>query len=102
MTLLHNLLQTLHQDSQTVREQGAYFEELAILYFKNEPYYQELYDQVLTYGQFAREQNLKENDAGIDLAAKTRGTNEFHAIQFSEWKQESATLLNSFASLKFD
>lgn len=48
---LHSLLKTLHQDSKTVREQGTYFEELAILYFQNEPYYQELYDQVLTYGE---------------------------------------------------
>jgi len=86
MTALQNLLKTLRQNSQTNREQGTYFEDLAIQYFKNEPFYQNLYSQVLSYSNWADEQNLAgqkidRRDTGIDLVATTHGTNEFHAIQ---------------------
>jgi len=86
MTALQNLLKTLRQNAQTNREQGTYFEDLAIQYFKNEPFYQNLYSQVLSYSNWADEQNLAgqkidRRDTGIDLVATTHGTNEFHAIQ---------------------
>ncbi len=86
MTALQNLLKTLRQNAQTNREQGTYFEDLTIQYFKNEPFYQNLYSQVSTYSTWADEQNLvgqkiDRRDTGIDLVATTHGTNEFHAIQ---------------------
>lgn len=34
-----------------------------------------------TYADWAAEQKLDKRDCGIDLVAKTRGTNEYHAIQ---------------------
>jgi predicted helicase len=48
MTALQNLLKTLRQNSLSPREQGTYFEDLTIQYFKNEPFYQNLYSQVST------------------------------------------------------
>ncbi len=81
MTALQNLLKTLRQNAQTNREQGTYFEDLIVQYFKNEPFYQNLYDKVLTYSAWADEQDLDKRDAGIDLVATTHGTGEFHAIQ---------------------
>ncbi len=86
MTALQNLLKTLRQNSLSPREQGTYFEELAIKYFQNEPFYQQLFSSVQTYSNWADEQNLAgqkidRRDAGIDLVATTHGTNEFHAIQ---------------------
>ena len=81
MTALQNLLKTLRQNALSPREQGTYFEDLAIQYFKNEPFYQNLYSQVSTYSTWADEQNLDKRDTGIDLVATTHGTNEFHAIQ---------------------
>ena len=86
MTALQNLLKTLRQNSLSPREQGTYFEELAIKYFQNEPFYQQLFSSVQTYSNWAKEQNLAgqkidQRDAGIDLVATTHGTNEFHAIQ---------------------
>jgi predicted helicase len=86
MTAIQNLLKTLRQNSLSPREQGTYFEDLAIQYFKNEPFYQNLYSQVLSYSNWADEQNLAgqkidRRDTGIDLVATTHGTNEFHAIQ---------------------
>ena len=86
MTDLQNLLKTLRQNSLSPREQGTYFEELAIKYFQNEPFYQQLFSSVQTYSNWADEQNLAgqkidRRDTGIDLVATTHGTNEFHAIQ---------------------
>jgi len=81
MTNLQNLLKTFRQNSQTTREQGTYFEELVIQYFKNENLYKDLYEDVWTYSIWAKQEGLNSQDAGIDLVAKTRGTNEFHAIQ---------------------
>ena len=92
MTALQNLLKTLRQNALSPREQGTYFEDLAIQYFKNEPFYQNLYSQVLTYSAWADEQNLAgqkidRRDTGIDLVATTHGTNEFHAIQCKFYDQ---------------
>ena len=81
MNSLINLLKTLRKDSKTNREHGTYFEDLIIEYFKNEPIYKDLYDEVLTYADWAEQQGLDRRDAGIDLVAQTQGTNEYHAIQ---------------------
>jgi predicted helicase len=81
MTALQNLLNSFRSESQTEREKGTYFELLTILYLKNEASYQDLYSNVWTYAEWAESQGLPKNDAGIDLVAKTRGTDEFHAIQ---------------------
>lgn len=81
MTDLQTLLETFRKNSQTNREQGTYFEELIIQYFKNENLYKDLYEDVWTYSAWAKKESLNSQDAGIDLAAKTCGTNELHAIQ---------------------
>ena len=43
--------------------------------------YRDLYSDVWTYADWAQQQGLDKRDAGIDLVAKTHGTNELHAIQ---------------------
>ncbi len=81
MTALTQLLNTYRQASQTQREKGTYFEELFCTYLRNEPTYKDLYSDVWFYSDWAREQDLDARDTGIDLVAKTRGTDEYHAIQ---------------------
>ena len=81
MTALEKLFKLFRDDARTEREKGAYFEELIIAYLRNEATYKDLYSQVWTYADWAKEQGLGGNDAGIDLVAKTNGTDEFHAIQ---------------------
>lgn len=81
MTALQNLLNSFRSQSQTEREKGTYFELLTIQYLKNEASYKDLYADVLTYAEWAESQGLPKNDAGIDLVARTRGTDEIHAIQ---------------------
>jgi predicted helicase len=81
MTPLQTLLATFRNAAVTEREKGTYFEELCILYLRNEPTYRDLYSDVWTYADWAATQGLDKKDTGIDLVAKTQGTNEFHAIQ---------------------
>jgi predicted helicase len=81
MTALQNLLDTFRQASVTEREKGTYFEELIRTYLRNEPTYKDLYSDVWTYADWAKLQGLDARDTGIDLVAKTQGTDELHAIQ---------------------
>lgn len=89
MSALSQLLDTYREASQTQREKGTYFEELMVHYFKNEPLYQDLYQEVWLYTEWAEQQQLaRKNDTGIDLVAQTRGTNEFHAIQCKNYAED--------------
>lgn len=81
MSALKVLLENYRQTSKTEREKGNYFEELTVTYFKNEPTYKDLYSDVWLYADWAAEQGIDGRDTGIDLVAKTEGTDEYHAIQ---------------------
>ncbi|MBI3479259.1 MAG: DEAD/DEAH box helicase [Nitrosomonadales bacterium] len=81
MTALKKLLDSYRQAATTEREKGTYFEELILCYLRNEATYSELYSDVWTYGEWAKQQGLDGRDTGIDLVAKTSGTGEYHAIQ---------------------
>jgi predicted helicase len=81
MTSLQKLLNTYRLASVTEREKGTYFEDLILTYLRNEATYRDLYSQVWTYANWAREQGLDARDTGIDLVAQTQGTGEYHAIQ---------------------
>ena len=78
---LNNLLMKFRRDAKTEREKGTYFEELIKTYLRHEATYKELYSHVWTYTEWAKEQELDGKDVGIDLVAKTHGTDEYHAIQ---------------------
>lgn len=81
MSALAALLDSYRSASVTEREKGTYFEELICVYLRNEATYRDLYDQVWTYAEWAKQQGLSGKDAGIDLVARTTGTSEYHAIQ---------------------
>ncbi|GHA63881.1 DNA damage-inducible protein [Formosimonas limnophila] len=81
MSALQTILSQFKATAQSEREKGTYFEELVVLYLKNEPSYQDLYSDVWTYAQWADSQGIDKRDTGIDLVAKTQGTDEYHAIQ---------------------
>ena len=81
MTALSSLLDSYRQAAVTEREKGTYFEELIRTYLRNEATYKDLYSDVWTYADWAKAQGLDKRDAGIDLVARTHGTNEIHAIQ---------------------
>jgi predicted helicase len=78
---LHTLLSKYRKSAVTEREKGSYFEELIVTYLRHEATYKDLYSQVWRYSDWAKEQGRDGKDTGIDLVAKTRGTDEYHAIQ---------------------
>jgi len=81
MSALQDLLNTYRKTAQTEREKGTYFEELIRVYLRHEPTYRDLYSDVWTWSDWAKLQGIDARDTGIDLVAKTHGTEEFHAIQ---------------------
>jgi len=81
MPPLQTLLNTYRHAAVTEREKGTYFEELIACYLRNEATYHDLYSDVWTYADWAGQQGLDKRDTGIDLVARTRGTNKYHAIQ---------------------
>jgi predicted helicase len=86
ISALTDILTQYRAISQTEREKGTYFEELIRTYFRFEPSYADLYSDVWLYADWAKEigtpqYKLSAKDTGIDLVAKTRGTDEYHAIQ---------------------
>ena len=87
MSALASLLDSYRNASVTEREKGTYFEELICTYLRNEAQYRDLYEQVWTYSDWAKEQGVDGRDIGIDLVARTQGTKEFHAIQCKLYAQ---------------
>jgi predicted helicase len=86
MTPLLKILHAYRSTSQTEREKGNYFEELIRTFFRYEASYADLYSDVWLYSDWAKETGTPEfglsaKDTGIDLVAKTQGTEEYHAIQ---------------------
>lgn len=81
MTALRTLLNTLRSAAKTEREKGTYFEELIQAFLKHDATYATLYSDVWTYAEWAKLQGIDGRDTGIDLVAKTSGTDEYHAIQ---------------------
>lgn len=78
---LLSILFQFRNASKTEREKGTYFEELIQSYFRNEPYYKDYYSDVWMYADWAKLEGKDARDVGIDLVAKTKATNEIHAIQ---------------------
>ena len=85
MTVLQALLNDFRSSAKTEREKGSYFEELIVQYLRTEPAYQDQYSDVWPYAEWARGEGKKfgrdASDEGIDLVAKTHGTEKYHAIQ---------------------
>ena len=94
MTALRDVLDTFRASSQSEREKGNYFENLSKIYFENEPKYKDLYEAVWLWEDWRKywiEQGNSDpgTDTGIDLVARTKQTNEYHAIQAKFYDSES-------------
>jgi len=68
---LEYLFTNFRSSSLTEREKGTYFEELIKTYLRHEASYRDLYSNVWTYLDWAKEQGISGKDTGIDLVAQT-------------------------------
>ena len=94
MTALRDVLDTFRAASQSEREKGNYFENLSKIYFENEPKYKDLYENVWLWEDWRKHWIERGNsdpgiDTGIDLVARTKQTNEYHAIQAKFYDSET-------------
>lgn len=80
MSALERILQDFRDNAVSERDKGTDFEQLCMVYFRNEAYYRDLYKNVWMYGDWAELQGYSQRDTGIDLVAETQ-LGEFHAIQ---------------------
>lgn len=92
MSTLLTLLDTFRITAKTEREKGTYFERLVQIYLRNEPKYQDLYQQVWLWEEWRADWTAQGNqdpgkDTGIDLVALTH-LGEYHAIQAKFWDAE--------------
>ena len=73
------------QDYNTERVKGTAFENLCKVYLENDPTEKELYSDVQSFGDWARERGEKATDIGIDLVARIGGGLEIpeHGAQFN-------------------
>ena len=78
---LTQLLDSFRADAKTQHEKGRYFEDLALIYFRQDAKQQSCYGQVWRFGDWAREHGHDPTDTGIDLVAEVRGEPGFCAIQ---------------------
>jgi len=94
MTALRDVLDSFRVGSQSEREKGNYFENLSKIYFENEPKYKDLYENVWLWEEWRKywiEQGNPDpgTDTGIDLVARTKQTDEYHAIQAKFYDSET-------------
>ena len=94
MSILTDILNSFRTTSHSEREKGNYFEGLAKVYFQNEPRYKDLYSDVWLWEEWrtqwiAAGHSEPGGDTGIDLVAKTNGTEEYHAIQAKFYDSDS-------------
>lgn len=81
MSALDDLLQSYRETARTPREQGTYFERLAVAFLTADPVQAEEYSEVWSWSDWAAQHGQAEKDVGIDLVAKLRNEEGFAAIQ---------------------
>lgn len=84
---LKELFDRYRTGSKSEREKGTYFENLAKVFFENDPQYVQRFDKVWTYAQFASEKGVSAQDTGIDLVARVRDDGGFCAIQCKFYRE---------------
>lgn len=84
---LKELFDRYRTGSKSEREKGTYFENLAKVFFENDPQYVQRFDKVWTYAEFASEKGTSAQDTGIDLVARVRDEGGFCAIQCKFYRE---------------
>ena len=96
---IHDVLEQYRRVAFDEYDKGAHFERLMQAFFKTEPQYEALYDEVWRWTEYPERGNRP--DTGIDLVARSRDTGELTAIQckfFSPKTSITKPMLDSFLS----
>lgn len=79
MTTFRQLLHEFEEASTSTVDKGRIFEDFCQQFFKNEPIYQQMFDEVWLWQQWLGREG--ETDSGVDLVARQRSTGKLIAIQ---------------------
>ena len=105
MSALDTILSSLREQSPHQRHQGTYFENLALVYLREDKYQASQYSEVWTHKEWAhKHKELHEQgaDTGIDLVAKLRDEEGFAAVQCKFYESDrkiDKDKLNNFLSI---
>ncbi|MGB2857567.1 MAG: hypothetical protein WBB87_02895, partial [Candidatus Microthrix parvicella] len=79
MTTFRQLLEEFDESAKTTAAKGRRFEEFCLDYFQTDPIWVERFDAVWPWMDWPGRES--EADAGVDLVARERGTDDLVAIQ---------------------
>ena len=84
-----SLVKEMDAPYRTQRDRGTMFELLSRTYFKNEPMYVRLFDEIWTLNEVPEEYEIPKNDTGVDLVARERETGDLVAIQCKYYAEDT-------------
>lgn len=84
-----SLVKEMDADYTIQRDRGTMFELLSRTYFKNEPMYERLFDEVWMLNEVPEEYGIPKSDTGVDLVAKERETGLLVAIQCKYYSEDT-------------
>jgi len=81
LSSLEELLEEIDKKDGIQRDRGTMFENVSLVYFKNEPMYKQRFSDVWLLKDVPNEYGIPKIDVGVDLVAKERITGDLVAIQ---------------------
>lgn len=91
LSSLEELLDEIDKKDSAQRDRGTMFENVSLVYFKNEPMYKQRFSEVWALNDVPSEYDIPKKDVGVDLVAKERITGDLVAIQCKYY--DSATII---------
>ena len=83
------IIHDLEREGMVQRDRGTLFELLVTAYFKYEPMYARLFDEVWMLGSVPDEYKIPKKDTGVDLVARNRETGDLVAIQCKYFSKDT-------------
>ncbi|MFR5115410.1 DEAD/DEAH box helicase [Turicibacter sanguinis] len=84
-----SIIQSLETENMTQRDRGTLFEAVVTGYFKNEPMYSRLFEEVWMLKDVPEEYEIPKKDTGVDLVARNRDTGHLVAIQCKYYSKDT-------------
>ncbi|WP_144463727.1 DEAD/DEAH box helicase [Siminovitchia fortis] len=84
-----SLVKEMDAPYRTQRDRGTMFELLSRTYFKNEPMYVRLFDEIWKLNEVPEVYEIPKNDTGVDLVARERETGNLVAIQCKYYTEDT-------------
>lgn len=98
MKTLHDILSELRAAATDPRDKGALFEQLTMTWLRVAPEYSDVFDQVWTFADWAKESGKARNDTGVDLVARNSSDGSLVAIQCKFYDENHVMDMKNFGT----